>query len=323
MKDALTCRDYQPGDERRIVGLFKQVFGRALNLAVWKWRFAENPFGEAIIKLAFDDEKLVGHYAVIPMSVQVENKLVKAVFSMTTMTHPDYSGRGIFTYLAGEVYRLCQERGHPFVYGFPNKNSYYGFTHKLGWSALGSMTALEKKLGSKTKKDSTAKTVKQIGRFDNTVNSLWDKVKQEHTVIIPRTTAFLNWRFVENPDVGYVKYTISDNSQVLGYVVLKVYPTGDIMNGHIVDILSVPEEQVLKSLLGYSFDFLLERGICNISCWVPAGSFYDSILKEEGFIRIESESYFGVKIFDERDIQYRGVKHFPAWYLTMGDSDVF
>lgn len=324
MKESWVCRDYERGDEHQILSLFAEVFQREMSLAFWKWRFIENPFGKGIIKVLFDDDKLIGHYAVIPMNVEAQGRLLKAAFSMTTMTHPDYGGRGIFTYLAEETYKLCHQRGCHFVYGFPNKNSYYGFTHKLGWHGFGHMAALEKKLQSSAKTTSIAKATKQIEHFDDTINSLWDKAKQDYTIIVPRTEEFMNWRFVENPDTDYLKCIIlDDNSDISGYVILKVYAKGDVVKGHIVDMLSMPDREVVKLLLEYSYHYFLERGIYDISCWMPENSFYSGILQKEGFARRDTETYFGVRVFSEGNLLAKSTEQLSNWFITMADSDAF
>lgn len=324
MKESWICRDYRSGDEYEILTLFKEVFGTEMSLAFWNWRFIENPFGKGIIKLLFDNDKLIGHYAVVPMNVQLQGELLKAVFSMTTMTHPEYSGQGIFTYLSEATYKLCQQRGFHFVYGFPNKNSYYGFTHKLKWNDLGKITTLEKKIQSKAQKNPARIVVKKIEHFEGAVNPLWDKVKQGYTIIIPRTEEFLNWRFVENPEVNYEKHIALDgNDCVLGYVVLKVYIEEDAARGHIVDMISIADEGVVKLLLEYSYEFFLEKGIRDISCWIPEDSFYSEILRRQGFAKKQTETYFGVRIFSKEDTLCTSAKEFANWFLTMGDSDVF
>jgi len=133
----MLVREYIPGDEQKILKLFNVVFGRKLDLRFWNWRFIENPYGKGIIRLMFDKGKLVGQYAVIPTPLWVKDKVHKAAFSMTTMTHPDYWGRGIFTELASEAYSYCKQSGIKVVFGFPNENSYHGFTKKLGWHGFG------------------------------------------------------------------------------------------------------------------------------------------------------------------------------------------
>ena len=323
MKRSWICRDYKSGDEYQILALFQKAFGKEIDIAFWRWRFAQNPSGKGIIKLLFDEKKLIGHYAVIPVNVQVEDKLVKAVLSMTTMTHPDYRGQGIFTYLAEETYGLCKKKGFLFVYGFPNKNSYYGFTSKLGWQGQGKMTLLQKELEPKAKKDLSTREVKQIEHFDNGIDSLWNKVKRNHTVIVQRTQEFLNWRFARNPNVDYRKYLISSNSgDIEGYIVLKIYVAGDMTIGHIVDILSVADEEVVKILLQHSYNYFLEQGVSYISCWIPRNSYYYGLLEKEGFTTKETETYFGIKIL-ENDASLESVSQHSNWFLTMGDSDVF
>ena len=118
MKDSWICRDYYPGDESQILTLYKEVNNEEMTLAYWTWKFAKNPSGKAVMKLMFDNNKLIGLYAVIPMNLQVQKKLVKSALSVNTMTHPDYERQGIFTRLAEEVYEKCQREDFKFVYGF-------------------------------------------------------------------------------------------------------------------------------------------------------------------------------------------------------------
>lgn len=326
MKESWVCRDYESGDEHKILGLFAQVIQREMSLDFWRWRFLEGPFGKGIIKLLFDGDKLIGHYAVIPMDVQVQDKLLKAVLSVTTMTHPDYSGQGIFTFLAEETYKFCQERGFKFVFGFPNRNSYPGFVRKLKWQDLGKMTLLEKRLQPMTERRParTRFSVKETKRFESTLNLLWDKVKRDYMVIVPRTEQFLNWRFVQSPDTKYTKYIALDKYDTIsGYIVLKIYAQEDMMRGHIVDMLSITEEKVVDLLLEYSYDYFFEKGIRDIFCWMPRDSFYEDILKEEGFVRKETDTYFGVRVFNENNLSVKGVEQLSNWFITMGDSDVF
>lgn len=325
MKESWICRDYREGDERQILALFKEVFGQELSLAFWRWRFIENPFGRGIIKLLFDGQELIGHYALMPVAVQVKSGVVKAAFSMTTMTHPDYSGKGIFAYLAEETYKLCQERGLNFVYGFPNRNSYPGFAKRLRWH-LAKMTVLKERQPSATKRRPirTNLSVKKVERFEDTMDLLWDRVKEGYAVAIPRTKQYLNWRFVSSPDVQYAKYIVSDSYQtILGYVVLKTYTGDNIRRGHIVDIMSVTDEEIVRVLLDSARDYYFRDGTVDISCWLPQNSFYSNILEKEGFVREETDTYFGVRVFDEANLLAKGVEQLSSWFITMGDSDVF
>jgi GNAT superfamily N-acetyltransferase len=319
-----TYRNYKNGDELLILRLFKQVFGQEISLAFWRWRFEENPYGKGIIKLMFDVDKLIGQYAVVPVSVQVADSPVKAVFSMTTMTHPDYSGRGIFTFLAQEVYRTCAQQGFSFAYGFPNDNSYPGFTQKLKWKGLGKTVTLQKSLPEKFDKQSIEADIKNVERFDETVDLLWEKVKSEYPVAVPRVEKYLNWRFSRNPDVRYQKYVISERpGQIAGYVVLKEYVRGDEKIGHIVDMLSVSSDDVIRMLVRHACTYFISRRISHVSGWFPVSSRYCRVMEEEGFEAVRPGQNFGVRMFDKAGGLAGAVGLMDNWYLTMSDSDVF
>lgn len=325
MKTTWTNRDYKEGDEVQILNLFEKVFSKKITLDFWKWRFIENPFGPGIIKLLFDNNLLVGHYAVIPMVVQVKNNLVKAVFSMTTMTHPDYQGQGIFSYLAGETYREAGERGFEFVYGFPNKNSYHGFIKKLDWEDFGRITFFYKELKNNFFASTGQKNdIFEIKNFDDTVDSLWERVKKNYCVIIPRTKDFLNWRFIKNPETNYKIYSIKNGEKMSGYVVLKLYKKENEEIGHIVDILG-ENDSITEKLLQVSYNYFFENNIKKILCWMQDSYSTGALMKKEDFARndFDVETYFGLKTLKENDDSLKKVEHFNNWYLTMGDSDIF
>lgn len=318
-------RDYRQGDEDAILDLFELTFGKKMSLETWQWYFVENPFGHGIIKLIFDGNRLIGHYAVTPTDLSINSSITKAVRSMTTMTHPDYGGQGIFTFLAEKTYETAAHNGFALVFGFPNKNSYHGFTKKLNWHDLGRMSIFRT-----ISKPSSAEYIRlgfeEINEFDNGVNQLWEDVKNNFGIIVPRTNDFLNWRFLKNPDAKYVKFVLKESSgRILGYVVLKIYRSeGGLVQGHIIDILSFPNEDVAGILIEKSLAYFYEAGIGDVSCWLPENSLYGNTLKDLGASSETTETNFGARILDrEMTISDSQAKDISSWYLTMGDSDVF
>jgi GNAT superfamily N-acetyltransferase len=325
MKDTWICRDYQSGDESQILTLYKEVNAREMALSHWIWKFIQNPFGQSIMKLLFDGDKLIGFYAVIPMELRVGGGSRKAALSVNTMTHPDYQKQGIFTYLAEETYKNCQQEGISLVYGFPNKNSYNGFTHKLGWRGFGKMTVLEKQLEARTAGEiGWVGNIRRVERYDESVDILWDKIKDDYHIIVPRNEEFLNWRFTKHPGIKYEKVIFQgNNNEILGYMVLKIYHKENKLKGHIVDMLCVTEKDIVKGFLNYSYSYFTGRSIKALSCMVPEDSFYAREMIEAGFVRNEFDSHFGVRVFNREDKMTRDTENFSNWHLTMCDLDVF
>lgn len=102
--------------------------------AEWDWFYLENPNGSPLISLFVDDDRVLGHYAIMPTRLVHGDRTLLGYRSMSTMVHPDARGRGLFTELAGRVYDMAAGAGASLVYGFPNKNSAPGFVKHLGWT---------------------------------------------------------------------------------------------------------------------------------------------------------------------------------------------
>lgn len=116
-----------------IFKLFENSFNKQIDEKLWEWAYLENPNGNPIVSLYFDKNKLVGHYAVIPMKFLYMQKSIHAVLSMTTMVDIAYRKYGVFIDQANDVYEKATELGYKFVCGFPNKKSAPGFKKRLDW----------------------------------------------------------------------------------------------------------------------------------------------------------------------------------------------
>lgn len=122
--------DYQ----RQILDLFEECFKKTLTEKLWQWAFLENPCGEPIASLCFNENnKLIGHYAVIPLVLRNEKNAISVSLSMTTMVSLAYRKYGVFVEQANRVYEEAREQGIKLIIGFPNANSAPGFKKRLGW----------------------------------------------------------------------------------------------------------------------------------------------------------------------------------------------
>ena len=118
----------------QVLKLFEHSFGTKMDEALWQWAYIDNPNGNPLVSLYFDGNKLVGHYAVIPIKFIYNQEKLNAVLSMTTMVDFAYRKYGIFIEQANEVYEKASKLGYKFVCGFPNKKSAPGFKKRLDWT---------------------------------------------------------------------------------------------------------------------------------------------------------------------------------------------
>lgn len=320
----MLAREYMPGDESKILELFNIVFGRKLGLESWKWRFTENPYGKGIIRLMFNNQKLVGHYAVTPTPLWVRGTVHRAAFSMTTMTHPDYQGRGIFQELASEVYGYCQDKGIKVVFGFPNENSYHRFTRALGWNGFGHVQGWAIESEPEHLPGENEFAYEELHTCDERVDDLWARARDSDNVAVPRTAEFFNWRFIRKPGNEYTVYGIKDRKSVLqGLLVLKLFCDGGQITGHIIDILAPDRLEIQQVILKKATEFFAENEVTKITCWITSDSPIASQLQAIGFFEKEWPNYSGVLVLDDEFADASFVKDSDRWSFTMGDSDVF
>lgn len=144
-----------------IEDLFFDSFGQRAIGSVWEWAYLDNPNGEPVVSLCYDDGRLVGHYAIVPMPLSFGNTRMQSYISMTTMVAESHRKFGLFTQLAQENYRIATEIGVDFVFGFPNSQSTPGFKKRLEW------TLPESDYVAKVDK-ATLLAAAKAGRFDKT-----------------------------------------------------------------------------------------------------------------------------------------------------------
>jgi len=324
LNPAWVCRDCQPSDEDGILELFNIVFGKNRSRELWEWQYLKAPAGQAVIKLLLDGNRMIGHYAVVPVEITVDGKTVLAAQSIDTMVHPQYRGQGIFTHLAKLVYREISAKRYCCVYGFPNVNSYQGFVKGLGWLGFGMIDAFvaEAKNLRTHSTSSPSRTVFRLRQFDERADVLWTSSAERQKVSVKRTTQYLNWRFALKPGTEYALFGLVDErDNLVGYAVTKFYRERDLLTGHIVDFMC-KDNQDITMLLGACYSNLLDGNASRVSCWMDARSQVANQLRTDGFRTETMQAFFGVKPLTDL-AEYSTLLSYDNWQITMGDSDVF
>jgi len=117
-----------------ICDLFKECFSSQMSMSLWKWAYIDNPFGNPVVAMSFDQNRLVGHYAVIPNHlINGKDEVLKSALSMTTMVAESHRKHYLFTTLAEKCYAELQSQNYNIVCGFPNALSTPGFRKRLEW----------------------------------------------------------------------------------------------------------------------------------------------------------------------------------------------
>ena len=116
-----TARDYLPHREK-VAQLFEATFHRQFSPSGWQQYYFDNPYGDAIVALAYAGPALVAHQALIPALACDGSSEVRYHLSLSTMVHPQHRSVPLFLQLFERVHQRAARAGSGFVLGFPNAN---------------------------------------------------------------------------------------------------------------------------------------------------------------------------------------------------------
>ena len=319
MRD-LDCRPYESGDESKILQLFAASYGgRTMTNDHWRWRFLDNPAGQAAIELAWQGGELVGHYAVVPVVLAVRGREMLTGLSVTAMIHPRFRRRGLFPFLAKRAYAGLARDGCVAVWGFPNPNSHRGHVRELGWKDLREIPILQLELVKLPLAFHVSSNVVELRRFDERFDDFWRNVQSLYPLLVRRNREYLTWRFTRRPDrdcriLGFIR-----DNELLGYAVFMSY-----LDEHcqIVDILTVNDNSVGRQLVVGVASMAREDGLKTVRLWLPSTVPLHWELEKLAFENVAPITYLGALVLNQRA---PGIdcEAFYQWYYTMSDSDVF
>ncbi|MGI6120118.1 MAG: GNAT family N-acetyltransferase [Desulfosporosinus sp.] len=354
---------YLPENLAETIEMTREYYGDSWisDPAFLKWQYEANPAGPALIQLARDaeTEQLAGQYVVIPMRFKVSEQTIIGTLSLNTLTRQIFSGQGIFTGLAKVVYQHCADQGVKFCYGFPNPNSYPGFTKKLGFTDLGNVPLLLRPLNPK------ALVREKFGQWlaplalpfqsifrvkDHSDDSyevypltacnlaaldlFWTKIQHKYPIMGIRDADYLRWRYFDIPLRDYQVYGVrrKSSSALLGYIVGRCTEVAGMSCGMIVDFLVSSDQPAAgKDLLNRLLRFFVANHM-NLagSLMLPHTEEY-RLLKAAGFFTcpkiLEPQPFPVVYRRFSPSLGVETAKADPFlrlkhWFLTMGDYDV-
>ncbi|WP_352421866.1 GNAT family N-acetyltransferase [Proteiniphilum sp.] len=196
------------------------------------WKFRDNPYGEAILACAEEDEKIVGcvAYGMQPFWLKGEKR--EAVLSFETFVHPQYQGKGIFSNLIELGEKEVISKKIDFMLNFPNSNSLRGFLKK-GWKSIDNPDYWIKgrnvytiPLGFKYLKKGFHPNQSNLTNLILPMDFIQSPKKQLTSVITPE---YLKWRFFTYP---VSEYRVIENENF--HAVIRVGKRGNLNEGQVL-----------------------------------------------------------------------------------------
>ncbi len=133
-----------PDDMKKLVDLQNAVYvgKHVFSSQTFQHWYLDNPNGRVVSYNALYGDIIAAHYAVIPVKMEISERIVPGLLSMATVTHPEHQGKGLFKQLAKCTYDYATRMGYEFVIGVANSNSFPGFIKHLRFQDVGMLDVM-------------------------------------------------------------------------------------------------------------------------------------------------------------------------------------
>lgn len=295
-----------------INNLFRICFNKDLKKSYLKWRYYDNPVSDLIVAIALAEGKLVAHYAVSPCQIVKDNMSYKVALSMTTMTHPEFQGQGLFTKLAKLVYGEMENKGYSMVFGFPNNNSHGSFISRLNWVDVYQIPNL--KLDIKNSYSTICQDKSNFYEDHNFEKYNYSSFENSCKIKVKKSNKYYKWRYLDNPLNDYNNIVFEEEGKKEGNIIFKIF-TNEI------DILEInfSSDIVLNKLLTYLINYSKDSNITSLNTWFNIFNPNYNVYEKLGFQNKEPITYFGYKNLSIFNLS----NNYKNWEIQMGDSDVY
>lgn len=313
--------------------------------------YKENSAGNGIVWLAEDNDKIVGHYAIVPVLMNFGSYTLIGAQSLDTMTHPDYRYQGIFETLAKAVYKEAANKGINIIYGLPNQFSHHGLI-KLDWVDVRNMQMMLKPFNWRNALNLKIKNrflqvvlatgaglifnepfwriqktpaieglnITQITSFDERFDEFWTTISNQSQIMVVRNRDYLSWRY-STPDTNYSIFAAEKDHRISGYMVLLNKMRKDV-KGTIICDLMFQSEEIMPCLISTAIEESRQKGADFILYYSITNKTYQRILKKNGFISLPFIMGQYLCIYSSSpSISKEFLSNPQNWLIQPGDSD--
>jgi GNAT superfamily N-acetyltransferase len=131
---------------------------------------------------------------------------------------------------------------------------------------------------------SGATNIVEVDCFGREVDELWERTRGDYSLIFPRDTRFLNWRFVDCPELRYRRFVAKRGGRAVGYVVLRRAEPVELQQGIIADLYASRQDtQAVDELVRHSLAFFGDK-VSAVDCGTSVAEF-QGVLRKHGFFK--------------------------------------
>lgn len=234
----------------KLTALKTLCFGTKTNPDFFKWRYFDNPDGEAYCLIIKHKNQIVGSCAIAPEKFIVFG-VQKTIYKYADlMIHPEHRSKGLAAMLVNQLAKDLKQMQEQFLYTFCGNNSAPSFV-KNGWTKIGNVNYYFKTKYTLAIKHlfNNPKTLFDSGILKETENYTdffkgYQFITNENEVHLVKSKEFFEWR-LRDPRFSYKLIGYYENENLIGYA---IYNCSFKKFSFIVDI-EAPNKDIYKKLI--------------------------------------------------------------------------
>ena len=252
----LELRPAGPDDTDALCALIGRIFpdNPKADPAVLRWQFWDNPFGRAASWVMTDGDRLVCHFAVLPVPARLDGRRVTAAKPADAATDPDYRGQGLMGRTARAVFEECAERDIPVTICLPNFRA-RGALRKIGMAEVAPVRAYVLPLDDGWLADRfrlprpiaravratvfSRRTVaggRQVDAPPEGLDELWRATAAQVPNGVVHDAAWWRWRYVDRPGGTYRFHEVRRDGRLVAAAVSTVRDAFGARFVHLLDL---------------------------------------------------------------------------------------
>ncbi|MBD3401566.1 GNAT family N-acetyltransferase [candidate division GN15 bacterium] len=316
------------------------------------WFYRNNPAGPGdcwIIREPANNE-VIGSIACFPKRMHINGKLVTVGLGGDLGVNKNYRRQGLAFKLRKAMIDNRAVAGYPFLVGTPNATS-ARITERAGYTVLGDFKRLVKVLHTKKYvqrivrvgslagalaapvdglmamgarerryRDDETFRYEILDKFDERFDELNVEAVKQFSLIADRSSAHLNWRFLQCPYKEFRIFAMSEVStgRLRGYIVFR-NPNNEL---HINDYFCADNATLLEPLIGKFLLYARSEDVETVSFFFFGNQGILDTFETFGF-KLRADNRIKVIVFAEENDPVRQVAYSADnWHFTNGDNDV-
>ncbi len=270
-----TIRPYHPGDERGLVKLFAEVFGRTLTEDSWRWKLQREATPDNVW-LALSGERPVFQYGGIPMRFWLAQAPASTMVAVDAMTAPAFRRRGLLTEVVDRAHAAWRQQGVAFVLGLPNEQ-WGSRIRAVGWQPLLSLqwlvrplrpeallarrmrmpllrratlpAGLWNRLLQRRLRREPQILTETIEQADESFDRLWERCRSDWMFSTVRDRSWVNWRFLASPARKYELTLARRSGEPVGYTAHRLIETDGRVSAHLAELFAADTDPAARNAL--------------------------------------------------------------------------